>query len=153
MNNMVRNPVILSLVVASALALPGCGTVRHVWPFGRATVIAPQPVQELEVLAPSGQAAAPVLQFWERNTLVIDLQGVPPTGQFQLLRKAGGEWPVRLALRMLPGRFEAIELRGAQRVLMPVAQGTQAITIEVPAAVYATAAEQLTVTWGSKSSF
>jgi hypothetical protein len=153
MNPMVRNPVILVLVVASALALPGCGTVRHIWPFGKAPVIAPQPVQELEVRAPSGQSAPPVQQFWERNTLLIDLQGVPSTGQIQLLRKAGGEWPVRLALRMLPGKFEAIELRGSQRVVMPVAQGTQAITIEVPAGVYPAAAQQLTVTWGSKSSF
>jgi hypothetical protein len=153
MNPMLRNPVIQVAILASTLALSACAGMRPIWPFGKAAVAAPQPVHELEIVAPADPAKPVVLQFWERNTLVVDLQAVAAAGQVQLARQAGGMWPARLALRVMPGRFDAIEIRGGQRLLAPVSTGATPVTIEVPGSIYDARTELLTIKWGAGSSF
>ncbi len=141
----------LVLLAAAVLAASGCATVKSHWPFGKAKVAAPEPVQELRVEA--GDLAAPVLQFWERNTLVVDLTGVPAAGQLQLVRDPARDWPGRVAFRMAPGRFEALEVRGAQRLLLPVAAGQGPVTAVLPPGSYAAATEKLALRWGSRADF
>jgi hypothetical protein len=149
-----RNRVSLLGLMACSLALAGCATVKSYWPFGHAAVAAPQPVSELELVAPADGTAPVVLQFWERNTLVIDLTGVAASGKAVLARRADQTWPARIALRMLPQRFEAVEVRGAQRVVMPVAATAgAAVTAELPPRAYAADTGSLTITWGPAATF
>jgi hypothetical protein len=145
-----RNRAIVLLAAASVLG--GCATVKSHWPFGRSRAAAPEPVHELAVKVRDDQMPI-VLQFWERNTLVLDLQSVPSAGSVTLSREEGHHWPARLALRMPPARFEAVEVRGAQRVVLPVSAGTGAVTAELPPGAYNEGTASLTLSWGARSAF
>jgi hypothetical protein len=150
MKPMSRNRVsLLMLLGLGVVALSGCATMKSLWPFGRAKP-APEPVQELQIAAAEG--APPVLlQFWERNTLVIDMQSVAATGQATLTRTEGNRWPARVAFRMLPNRFEVLDVRGAQRVVLPISTAdTTAITVELPPGAYDEKTASLTMSWGAK---
>jgi len=147
-----RNRAIL-LLAAGLLATGGCATVKSHWPFGKAKVAAPEAVQELKVQAVAADAAPAVLQYWERNTLVVDLTNVAGTGQLQLIRDPAHAWPVRVAFRMAPGRFEALEVQGAQRVVVPVAAGNGAVTSVLPAGAYESATTTLSLRWGARADF
>jgi hypothetical protein len=114
----------------------------------------PDPVREIEILQSADNSAAVVLQYWERNTLVLDLQSVPATGEVQLARLEGNPWPVRLAFRMSPSRFQTLEVRGAQRVVYPVStNGLEPVTVVLPPAAYAPNTEQIRLRWGPSSAF
>jgi hypothetical protein len=148
--SMHRNRAIVLL--AAVLALSGCASVKSHWPFGRGKAAAPEPVRELVVKVRDDQMPI-VLQFWERNTLVLDLQGVPSAGSVMLSRQDGHRWPARLALRMPAARFEALEVRGAQRVVLPVSAGAGVVTAELPPGVYTEGTASLMVSWGAQSAF
>ncbi len=145
-----RNRAIVPL--AGVLLLGGCATVKSHWPFARSKAPAPEPVHELSVRVRDDQMPI-LLQYWERNTLVLDLQSVPSTGSVTLLREEGHRWPARMALRMPPARFEVAEVRGAQRVLLPVSAGTGIVTAELPPGAYDENTAALTLSWGAKSAF
>jgi hypothetical protein len=145
-----RHRVIL-LLAAALLASGGCATVKSVWPFGKSRAAAPLPVRELRVEVAADQAMPVVLQFWERNTLVIDMQGASSAGQMRLVRESGNRWPARIAFRMAPARFEALEVRGAQRVVLPVSAGSDAVTVELPPGVHDAGTSALAVRWGAKA--
>ena len=147
-----RNRAIL-LLAASLLATGGCATVKSHWPFGKSKVAAPEPVQELHLEAAAGETVPTVLQFWERNTLVVDLTNASAIGQVQLVRDQARTWPVRVALRMTPGRFESVEVQGAQRILLPVAGGNGAVTALLPPGVYDASTVKLSLRWGGKADF
>jgi hypothetical protein len=146
-----RNRAIL-LLAAGLLATGGCATVKSHWPFGKTKVAVVEPVQELHVESAADPVPA-VVQFWERNTLVVDLTNVGSSGQLQLIRDPARTWPVRVAFRMLPGRFEALEVQGAQRIVVPVAAGDGAVTAALPPGVYESATTALALHWGAKADF
>jgi hypothetical protein len=141
-------------VVAASLLLGGCASVRAHWPFRHHGVAAPQPVAELLVQLP-GQGAPPVvLQYWERNTLIVDLTSVAGAGSVTLRPNAERGWPMRIAFRMSPRRFEVLEVRGAERMLLPVAAGSsESVTAELPPGLYGADTPQLMVSWGAAASF
>jgi hypothetical protein len=152
-NPMHRNRRILSPLLASLMLLPACTTVKSHWPFGKAPQSAAQPVRDLDVGVSADAAVPVVLQYRERNALVVDLQGVGSTGQVTLTRHEGDTWPVRIAFRMAPTRFEVLEVRGAQRILLAVAVGVNSTTAELPAGIYNNDTPALTISWGPKSAF
>jgi hypothetical protein len=143
---------ISGVALLAALSLAGCASIKSHWPFGRSTAAAPPPVTELELQAPASGAAAPILQFWERDTLVLDLRDVAAAGQAVLKRQGDNNWPARIAIRMAPQRFEVVEVRGAQRVLLQGA-GSGVVTVELPPGMYDRATATLTVSWGGKDAF
>jgi hypothetical protein len=140
--------------IATTLLLGGCSSLRAHWPFRGHASSPPQAVAELVVEHP-GQGTPPVvLQHWERNTLVVDLTSVPATGRVALRPDAGRGWPMRIAFRMSPRRFEVLEVRGAERVLLPVAAGnSEAVTAQLPPGLYAAGTPELLVSWGAAGSF
>jgi hypothetical protein len=146
-----RNRISGAALVA-ALLLTGCAAMKSHWPFSKAPAAAPPPVTELELQAPATGAAQPILQFWERDTLVLDLRDVAAAGQAVLKRQGDHNWPVRIALRMAPQRFEVVEVRGAQRVVLQGASGG-VVTVELPPGIYDRATAALTISWGSKDAF
>ena len=149
-----RSGAFLAVGLACLGTVSGCATVKSWWPWQEEAAAAPTPVRELNVNVPADAAMPVILQFWERNTLVIDLQQVPPTGQFMLTREGDRPWPVRMAFRMSPARFETLQVRGAQRVVLPLATSDGGVVqAELPASAYDKDTSSLQVSWGTRSSF
>jgi len=142
-----------SVTVAACLALlAGCTMPGPRWPLARASGPAPAvAVNELLVAPVSGGAPQVVLQYRERNTLVLDLQEAAASGSVVLARRSGEEWPVRLALRMSPLRIGSVEVLGAQRLVLPVARGAGSgpVTVELPPGIHDATTGQLLVRWGA----
>jgi len=100
-------------------------------------------------LAEDGTPTNAFPQYWARNTLVIDMQSAASAGKFILKPRRGHDWPMRLAFRARPGTLGLIEVRAAQRMLIPVTrEGTAAVDIELVPGVYTVKTEQMTVQWG-----
>jgi hypothetical protein len=89
---------------------------------------------------------------WKSSAAFITKRS-PTAGSVKLAREEGHRWPARLAVRMSPARFEVVEVRGAQRVVLPVSSGAGAVTAELPASTYNESTPALTVSWGAKSAF
>lgn len=142
------------LTLTAAAMLSGCVQVKGMWPWHAKTPPAATPVRELNVIVPADAPVPIVLQFWERNTLVVDLRDVPSRGQVVLQRREGQAWPVRIAFRATPGRFETLEVRGAERAVFPIAADrSAAVTVQLPPTAYTAATPGLSVSWGPKSAF
>lgn len=141
-------------LVLLALCLSACASVREHVPWRHKEPPPAEPVHELQVVVPGDAQVPIVLQFWERNTLVVDLTGVASQGSVELRPGPTGQWPARLALRFQPGRFEAVEIRGAQRVVYPVTEDRKgAATVDVPPAVVPAGRESVRLAWGAKAQF
>jgi len=56
---------------------------------------------------------------------------------------------VRVALRVTPGAIGVLEVRGAQRVILPITAGGKPVDLELPPGVYTPTTQQLTVSWGA----
>ena len=146
--------LVLGLVTAMLLAgcshMPGHMPKIH-WPFGKKPVPVPQSVVELPLQSSTGESIT-YPQFWERNTLVIDLQGAAADGAFQALPNAERGWPVRISLRLRPGSTGSVEVHGAERVVFPIiTSGPPTITLSIPVSTYNKTTQQLKVSWGAAS--
>jgi len=130
------------IMLAALLTLAGCSHLH--WPWHHAPPPPPTAVHELEV---SGSTSAP--QYWKRNTLLVDLSAASGEGRLVLAPAAGTTWPVRLAFRVTPGSFGALEVRGAAReVLAITGTGVKPVDLELPPGIYAAGTAQITVSWG-----
>jgi len=128
--------------LAALLALGACSHLR--WPWHQQPPPPPPPVHELEITG----AAAPA-QYWKRNTLLVDLSGASGSGSVVLKPAGDNPWPVRLALRVRPGSFGALEVRGAAREVLPInSAGTGPVDLELPPGIYTAGTTELTVSWG-----
>jgi hypothetical protein len=144
---------------ATVLALGGCAQVQSQlpgrWPWLAKEVPQPVAVHELDVVVAADAAMPIVLQYWERNTLVLDLQGVASAGELILKPRSGVSWPVRIAFRVAPGRFQLLEVSGAQRVLLPVSgqKGAALSTLPLAPSAYAGTTAELRLRWGAADAF
>jgi hypothetical protein len=139
-------PIRAGIVIALCVALTACGI--H-WPWRHRKPNPPPPVQELAIAPAEGSAPAAILQFWDRNTLQLDLTGVSGEGGAALRLLPGHTWPIRLEFKVQPGRFALLEVTGAQRVVFEVpAQGAPVVFRLAPGA-YVRATAQITVRWSA----
>jgi len=130
---------VLSLIV-SACAL-------H-WPWKRRT-LPPQPVQQITIVPEAPVAATAIVQFWDRNTLLLDLTAVGAEGAATLTPIKALGWPVRLEFRVRPGTFGRLTVIGAQRVIFQVpSQGAPIVLRLAPSAVHADTG-QITLRWSA----
>jgi hypothetical protein len=134
-------------VRVSALALvlltAGCS---H-WPFHRQPPPPPAPVHELDIVGAASADSYP--QYWKRNTLLVDLSAASGSGSLTLKPATGYGWPVRLALRVTPGAIGALDVRGAQRINLPISPTpAKPIDLELAPGVYAGKTAAVTVAWG-----
>lgn len=138
------------IIVAAGLLLAGCSAQGLRWPLSRAPAVAPVPVGELVVeMAPDAPPQA-VLQYWERNTLVLDLQEAAASGSAILVRREGRAWPARLGLRLPARRVGVVEVQGAQRVVLPVSRSEAGpVTVELPPATHDAATARVVVRWSA----
>ncbi|MGD9599755.1 MAG: hypothetical protein AB7V24_15140 [Steroidobacteraceae bacterium] len=134
------------VLVAGLLA--GCsGLPRLSWPWGKPPPVAPAPVDELTFAAGAGTA---IPQYWSGNTLVLDLTAAPASGAAVATPTYARGWPMRMAVRTWPGRFGALEVRGAQRVLLPLTtEGSAVVEIPIPPGVYPPGTREVSLGWGA----
>jgi hypothetical protein len=106
----------------------------------------PPPIQEL-VITEKG-ATAPYPQYWQRNTLLVDLQGISGTGRLVLRPHEGKAWPVRLAFRVMPGSVGVLEVYADQRSIFPITPELgKPIELELDPGVYSAKTEQISISW------
>jgi hypothetical protein len=142
---------IRNLLLVAGLGLAGCASLSSHLPWAHKAPPAPEVSTALTVATPDG-AALSWPQVWQRNDVVLDLTGVAATGAAVVAPRSGLAWPVRVALRVTPGVIGAIDVRGAQRLVVPVpAGGAASIDIELPPGVYVAATKQITLNWGPLS--
>lgn len=142
-----------ALAALCMAALAGCGSLAQRLPWAKPPPAPPQAVTELRLEPAPGSTAVATVggieQYWQRNTLVLDLYNVAHSGAVVLRPGEGRGWPVRLGFRALPGRFAVLEVRGEQRVLFQVpSEGAGAVELRLAPGVYSAATEQLEVSWG-----
>ena len=137
----------LGALALGVLAASAAGCSHLKWPWHHQPPPAPTPVHVLEV---SGSGASAVReQYWKRNTLVLDLSAASGSGSITLRPPSDG-WPVRVALRVSPGSLGELDVRGAQRVVLPiVSSGVKPVDLELPPGVYPPKTTEVTVTWGA----
>ena len=135
-------PALALGVLAASVA--GCSHLK--WPWHHAPPPPPTPVHVLDV---SGSAASAVrAQYWTRNTLVLDMSAASGSGSITLRPPSDG-WPVRLALRVSPGSLGELDVRGAERVVLPIVSSTgKPVDLELPPGVYPPKTAEITVAWG-----
>lgn len=140
-----------ALVVVAGVLAAGCSHFSGLhWPWTHKTPPAPTPVDELNLTTDSG-AAASYPQYWKRNTLLIDLHDASGEGGIVVKPRAGGQWPVRTAFRVTPGSIGILEVRGEERVVLPVAaQAGPPIDLELVPGVYIATTVQLKVHWSAR---
>lgn len=133
-------------VLALATLLTGCSHLH--WPWHHKPTPPPPEVHELDETSEGG-AAASFPQYWLRNTLVVDLQGVSGTGSVTLKPREHTEWPIRIAFKATPGSVGEIEVKAAQRVVLPITTtGTKPVYLELTPGTFSMKTPQMVVSWG-----
>ena len=136
----------IALITALSLVLSACA--MH-WPWKRRPVAPPQPVQQVSIVTDASAPAATILQYWDRNTLLLDLSAVGGEGGASITPIKALGWPIRLEFRVRPGSIGRLEVLGAQRVLFAVpAQGAPLLLKLAPSAYHADT-EQITLRWSA----
>ncbi len=130
-----------ALTLCFAFLAAGCSHM----PWHRAPPPPPLPVHEVEL---SGGHEFP--QYWKRNTLLLDMSGISDSGSVTIKPVAGTSWPVRIAVRVRPGSFAALEVRGDQRLYLPVASSAEKpVDLEFAPGVYSAKTPQIVLSWGA----
>jgi hypothetical protein len=128
----------------------GCSHLPHPhWPWHHEAEAAPIVVHELVITNAEGKDAA-YPQYWKGNTLVVDLRLGGAQGDAILKPREHTFWPVRIAFRVLPGQFGTLEVKAAQRAVLPVTTsgGTKPVDLELAAGVFVMKSPQMAVSWG-----
>ena len=135
---------VLALGVLTALAV-GCSHFK--WPWHHEPPPPPKPVHVLDV---SGTGASAVIaQYWKRNTLVVDMTAASGSGSITLRPPAEG-WPVRVALRVTPGSVGELDVRGAERVVLPIVPTAgKPFDLELTPGVYPPKTAEVSIAWGA----
>jgi hypothetical protein len=133
-------------VLALATLLAGCSHLH--WPWRHKPTPPPPEVHELDETSEGG-AAASFPQYWLRNTLVVDFQGISGTGSVTLKPREHTEWPIRIAFKVTPGSVGEIEVKAAQRVVLPITPtGTKPVYLELTPGTFSMKTPQIVVSWG-----
>jgi hypothetical protein len=118
------------------------------WPWQRRARPAPQPVQELLLQAADPVAAgSAILQFWDRNALLVDLTAVGSEGTVRLRTQPGHSWPIRLEFRVQPGGMGRLEVQATERVIFVVPAQGKPLLLKLAPDAYARDAPQITLRW------
>lgn len=142
-------------MIAAAMLLAACTSHPALhpshWhmPWQRAAATAPVPVAELGLEADGSNPLPSVVQYWNRNTLHVELGAVTGTGSFRLLPSAVNGWPMRIEIAVQPGSMNQLQVRGDQRVVFNVT--TSAVgglqVLQLGSGVYSAKTPAITVSW------
>jgi hypothetical protein len=124
------------------LALSACAI--H-WPWKHRPKPAPQPVHYVTAVSDGGS----ISEYWDRNTLQLDLTGLSGEGSATLNQIKSVGWPIRLEFLVRPGSFGRLEVIGAQRVVYEVpAQGAN-LVLKLAPGVYPADTASITLRWSA----
>ena len=145
----VRAVTTAMLLTALLTIAAGCSHMPHPhWPFHRKPAPAPEIVHELIITTPEGAEVA-FPQYWKGNTLIVDMRLAGGQGNAILKPREHTVWPVRIAFRVMPGQFGALEVRAAQRVVLPITTtGAKPVDLELAPGVFIMKSPQIAVSWG-----
>lgn len=129
---------------AWALHLP---TLHWPWHRHRDKASGPQPVQELSIQMQTAAGAKAIPQYWDRNTLLLDMTGVSGEGSAVLAPRVGTAWPARLEFRVQSGSFANLEVSGMQRVLFTVPTQGAPTLLKLDPGVYLATTAAITLHW------
>jgi hypothetical protein len=127
-----------SLAAAVLLLLPlsGCAYHQSYWTHYRSPPPEPE-VRALVITENGAQVSYP--QQWRRDTLLVDLRSVSGEGMIDLAPRQG-TWPMRLAFKVTPGAVGVLEIRAAQRSVLPITDSGQGpVELELDPGVYSPA--------------
>jgi hypothetical protein len=146
--NIVRAAAVTTLLVV--LSVPGCSFHREwSWWYHRAPPPEAPPPPEVHALTiTQGGSVAAYPQHWQRDTLLVDLQGVSGSGRIVLKPQEGTRWPSRLAFRVNPGTVGVLEVFADQRSVLPLStSGLTPVELTLDPGVYTARTEQIAVSW------
>jgi hypothetical protein len=145
-------PVLLAALLPSLLTIAGCSHLPSLhWPWHRKPAPAPEVVHELVITSPQG-AAMDFPQYWNGNTLIVDLRLGGSQGNAVLKPREHTEWPVRLAFRVMPGQFGALEVRAHQRAVLPITtSGTKPVDLQLDPGVFIMKSPEIDLSWGASA--
>lgn len=150
-----RNASLL-VMLGIVTALTGCSSLQMPqlrWPFAAKPAPVPETVDEIVFESPDpGAPVTAFPQYFRRNTLIVDLTTASAAGSVMMRPKTAAGWPVRVAFRVKPGSFEALEISAEQRVLLRVVAAAKRPTLdlELPASfVRARGNDALRLRWGA----
>jgi hypothetical protein len=136
----------IALVTALTLVLSACA--MH-WPWKRRPVPPPQPVHQVTIVSDANGSAATILQYWDRNTLLIDLSGASGQGGATITPIKALGWPIRLEFRVRPGTIGHLEVVGAQRVIFAVQSQGDPLLLKLAPGAYRDDTAQITLRWSA----
>jgi hypothetical protein len=135
-----------ALLATLALSLSACA--MH-WPWHRRPQPPPQPVQQVTIVADASAAATTILQYWDRNTLLLDLTGASGEGGALVTPIKALGWPVRLEFRVQPGSIGRLEVMGAQRVIYEIPSQGAALLLKLAPSAYHPDTGEITLRWSA----
>jgi hypothetical protein len=148
MNDVLRGRSCRNLALIATLALSLSACAMH-WPWKRRPPPAPQPVHQLTIAADAGVAPTPIMQYWDRNTLLLDLTAAGGQGSATLTPIAALGWPIRLEFRVQPGSFSRLEVVAAQRVIFAVPSQGAPVLLRLAPSAYHADTSQITLRWSA----
>ena len=138
----------LVLIATACVTLTACSSMSKLWPFHHKAKPGPEAVHELNLVNADGSAAT-YPQYWQRNTLVLDLSGIGGEGSVAARLPDESTWPVRVAVRVRPGSVDQIEVQGEERNVLPVNRdGTKDIDLTLATSVYTPKTAAIYISWG-----
>ena len=140
-----------SIFVILLASLAGCGVLptNFSFPWSKKPEAPSGRADELVVTLGNTTDVAPFPQFWQRNTLVLDLREITGAGSAVVQPRTGTTWPMRMAIRVRPGQVATVEVTGNQRMVFPVTnEGMRTVDLELTPGMYTTTTHQLVVRWG-----
>ncbi len=150
-----RAPLLPAALLPAALALGLAGCAMH-WPWKSRVPPPPVPVNEVAIVAgveapdPGTAAATPAItQYWDRNTLLIDMTAIAGAGAATMTPLPGRGWPVRLEFRVVPGRIARLDVRGAQRVVFTVPQRGAPLLLRLAPSAYRPDTARISLKWSA----
>ena len=136
----------IALVTALSLMLSACA--MH-WPWKRRPLPPPQPVRQVSISTDAAGPAATIPQYWDRNTLLLDLSGVSGEGGASIMPIKALGWPIRLEFRVRPGSFARLEVVGAQRVVFAVPAQGEPLLLKLAPSAYHPDTGEITLRWSA----
>jgi hypothetical protein len=136
----------LALIAMLSLSVSACA--MH-WPWTRRPAPPPQPVHQVTIVPDASVATTAIVQYWDRNTLLLDLTAASGEGSATVTPIKALGWPVRLEFRVRPGTFGRLEVVGAQRVIFAVPSQGAPLLLRLAPSAYRTDTAQITVRWSA----
>jgi hypothetical protein len=139
-----HEPAARAVMLLALLSLGGCA--MH-WPWRHRAPPPPQSVHQVGVAAEDGGPMPALSQFWDRNTLLLDLTAMSASGGATLTPIKALGWPVRLEFKVRPGSIARLEVLADQRVVYTVASQGPPTLLKLGPGVYHADTARITLRW------